>query len=525
MRRLSLLLFLCLFLGLGSVSYSGTAGAEPVRPFSPIFVNGKDLGVIGFVPLEIHINDYRLNSVRERGTWAFLRELQAYGYKAFVVGSTSSQTAPDFVLSGTIIDYRCVSSRGDTCGIEVEWQLHNAHSRHLLYRVLVRHEEKQLDNMTQEDGGTAVLLGALDSLLSRAQFSERMEHSFAPAPLAPVPASAQPIDREIGQCAVEAIVLPDAAENVAPALLRIEAAQGAGTGSFVSDDGYFVTAAHLALDDTFQVVLSDGGSQAAEVVTLDEKRDLVLARLVDRTQKTACFRWKAGEPEAFETFYVATLDDAGAAIVAPGKVTGDTLIDDSPFMKLALAVDASYSGGPVLDGEGRVRGILSEDITGMSAPDVRFAVPSQQVISGLSLRRRGAKPPVTVAPRTPTKIVSIDDVSDPEWEYVQDGAPETERRWVRPVRTAGWVLSGVGTGLAIVGASYSGAEAPYGFLIGGAMIAGVGVGLVINSYISNKAHITADESAQPSSSQKGVAIGFAPSVYRGGGGAAVVGAF
>jgi regulator of sirC expression with transglutaminase-like and TPR domain/S1-C subfamily serine protease len=149
--------------------------------------------------------------------------------------------------------------------------------------------------------------------------------------------------------------------------------EGLGTGFVVSADGLIATNRH---------VLGEG--RPIRVETADGKRHEVIAvHASDRKLDLAVLRIDAKGLKPLELGDSTTLKDGQAVVamgnpqglahsVVAGVVSGQRTIDGRPMIQLAIPIEPGNSGGPLLDMQGRVHGILT--IKSLLTPNLGFAV-------------------------------------------------------------------------------------------------------------------------------------------------------
>jgi S1-C subfamily serine protease len=174
-----------------------------------------------------------------------------------------------------------------------------------------------------------------------------------------------------------------------------------GSGFEVDDEGTVVTAAHVVDEATsVKVILQDGTTRSAEVLGVDDASDLAVIRfnpegaelhplkLADSSAlKVGASVAAIGAPFeyawSFSTGIVSGLD---RTIAAPNGFTVANAIQTD------AAVNPGNSGGPLLDAEGEVIGVVDQIATDGSADQssgVGFAVPSNLVAAELGQLEAG----------------------------------------------------------------------------------------------------------------------------------------
>jgi len=168
------------------------------------------------------------------------------------------------------------------------------------------------------------------------------------------------------------------AEQVKPSLCVITTRgrevkrEGLGTGFVVSADGLIATNAHVIGEGRpIAVEFADGKKYDATVVHAhDHKRDLAVIKIDAKDLKAL----PLGDSDALKDgqAVVAFGNPKGLRYsVVSGVVSGVREIDGRKMVQLALAVEPGNSGGPLVDMQGRVQGIIT--LKGIVTDNLAFA--------------------------------------------------------------------------------------------------------------------------------------------------------
>src|SRR5262245_33818537 len=168
------------------------------------------------------------------------------------------------------------------------------------------------------------------------------------------------------------------AEQVKPSLCvvttrgREAKREGLGTGFVVSADGLIATNAHVIGEGRpIAVEFADGKKYDATVVHAhDHKRDLAVIKIDAKDLKAL----PLGDSDALKDgqAVVAFGNPKGLRYsVVSGVVSGVREIDGRKMIQLALAVEPGNSGGPLVDMQGRVQGIIT--LKGIVTDNLAFA--------------------------------------------------------------------------------------------------------------------------------------------------------
>lgn len=170
---------------------------------------------------------------------------------------------------------------------------------------------------------------------------------------------------------------------------------GYASGIIVDPRGYVVTAAHIALSTKFH----------ADVITLDGHRFFGRVVAVDRQRELAIIKINPFPGMAVARFADSDRLERGEAALAigtpghhPGVVTVGRVIQPHLMRRIAyndfgydhaieleMEVDPGHSGGPILDADGRLIGMVASFLLGPSGskahsrPLVALAVPSNDI--------------------------------------------------------------------------------------------------------------------------------------------------
>jgi hypothetical protein len=171
--------------------------------------------------------------------------------------------------------------------------------------------------------------------------------------------------------------------------------KGNGTGFFITADGYLLTALHVVKEAASVQVLTGKGLGPAKVVRVDAANDIALLK-VDEVQTDALAvrssrDIKAGQ-EIFTLGFPNIQIQGTEAKYTQGNINSLSGIGDDPrLFQISTAVQPGNSGGPLLDGDGQVVGLVVAKLdeiamakeTGSLPQNVNYALKSSFVLSFL----------------------------------------------------------------------------------------------------------------------------------------------
>ena len=172
-----------------------------------------------------------------------------------------------------------------------------------------------------------------------------------------------------------------AVDLVGPAVVKLEAGQGAGSGFLISADGLLVTNSHVIQGASHvRVIFSDERSARGEVLGDDPDTDLAVVRVAGNQLPYASFGDSSsarvgqvaiaiGNPYGFQaTVTSGVISALGRSLRArSGRLMDDILQTDA-------ALNPGNSGGPLVTSSGEVIGVNTAMI--MPAQGLSFAIAS-----------------------------------------------------------------------------------------------------------------------------------------------------
>lgn len=177
----------------------------------------------------------------------------------------------------------------------------------------------------------------------------------------------------------------------------------AGTGFFVSKSGYVVTAAHVVKNANKVVVVTRSGQELqARIVDTDEANDIALLK-VDASANPLRVATGADVDvgEKILTIGYPRPDIQGLAQKATfGRVNAlSGIADDVRYLQIDTPVQPGNSGGPLIDSQGHVIGIVEAVLnpeqsirtTGTIPQNVNYAVKSDYLVPLLAHSAIGAR--------------------------------------------------------------------------------------------------------------------------------------
>ena len=184
--------------------------------------------------------------------------------------------------------------------------------------------------------------------------------------------------------------LEDVIANVSRAVVRVITSTASGTGMVIDEAGYILTNEHVISGySSVTVVFSDGSQVKGSVLGYDANIDLAVIKVINSGLTAVHFgdsnTAKAGQ-EVVALGY--PLDLTGSVTVTKGIVSAI----QSDGIQTDVAVNAGNSGGPLINRNGDVIGIMYMRYVGSSSAPIEgigFAIPINTAISIIPTLKQG----------------------------------------------------------------------------------------------------------------------------------------
>lgn len=160
-----------------------------------------------------------------------------------------------------------------------------------------------------------------------------------------------------------------------------------GTGFLIDGKGYLVTNAHVVRNAKTVIVQNKKGKNFnANVVFTDLEKDLVIIKIQDKTFKSLPnipYSIGKNSSDLAESIYTLGYPRNDEMVYGQGYLSATTGFEgDTLSCQIAIAANPGNSGGPVLNQNGEVIGVLSKRQT--SAEGVVFAIKSKYIFTVLN---------------------------------------------------------------------------------------------------------------------------------------------
>jgi S1-C subfamily serine protease len=439
----------------------------PLLPLSPLYAHAKSKQ-IGFSNLVFRLDDDRIGIATENYRVYILEELRSAGLAAvgaenLVFGRDEAAKA-ELLLGGTVMDLECRENKPNiNCRIGIEWQLLDANREVVVYKALTRSAQYGINEKKKPAGlAKRLVIGALHSLLARDRFRRALQDTDSEREQKP-----QHPPATFGQCKASTVAMPGGSEGVTRATVLVRSGTGFGSGFFLGPDGLVVTAAHAVGTERVEVKTRDGAKLAAHPVRISRQHDVALLVIEGGGGPFPCLPLDTATKKVGQDVYAigAPASEELAFSVTRGIISGTRQIDGLSLLQTDASVSPGNSGGPLVDANGQVVGIVSRKFTGQAVEGIAFGVPIEVALAALNLgagadsdkslftgrlELAGGATMATVSDTADPKP-SLDPERDARLQKVAEQQDYERRRdavtprYVPVLRTAGLVLAAAGT--------------------------------------------------------------------------------
>ncbi|MEI6556028.1 MAG: S1C family serine protease [Paludibacter sp.] len=178
-------------------------------------------------------------------------------------------------------------------------------------------------------------------------------------------------------------------EQAVQSSVTIKTKDGHGSGFFVSDDGYVITNYHVISDSAkLEVIANDGTKYPAKIVRFNKEADVALIKIeknniipfgLESLETVGIGKeiYVIGTPSAQDLSQTLT---KGIISSVRKQANGTKVIQTDASMS------PGNSGGPLINKEGKLLGIVNAKVVGMGVEGISFAIPVSEIAKSLAIK-------------------------------------------------------------------------------------------------------------------------------------------
>lgn len=179
----------------------------------------------------------------------------------------------------------------------------------------------------------------------------------------------------------------DMIKSVNPSVVTLKGSNGHGSGFVISKEGYILTNYHvIENNNNIKILFQMGFELPAEVLSYSEEFDLALLKVMGSGFKPLNVEMKPCEL-GDEVIAIGTPSSTDLSnSVTKGIVSGKrTLENGIEYIQTDVSVSPGNSGGPLINENGHVVGIVSQKLIGVGTEGIAFAIPIESALKKLNI--------------------------------------------------------------------------------------------------------------------------------------------
>lgn len=178
-------------------------------------------------------------------------------------------------------------------------------------------------------------------------------------------------------------------EQAVQASVTVKTKNGHGSGFFVSENGYVVTNYHAISDSSkLEIIMSDGSKHPAKIIRFDKTSDLALLKI--EKNGIVPFNFLLDTPVSMgkEIYVIGTpsAEDLSQTLTKGIISSIRKQANGSRIMQTDASINLGNSGGPLIDKEGNLLGIVNAKLVGVGVEGISFAIPADEIAKCLVIK-------------------------------------------------------------------------------------------------------------------------------------------
>lgn len=328
------------------------------------------------------------------------QELKRLGYPLAGKGQATAfdvdvNAAPDFRIGGILTE-----AKHELCWLDnkaegwvyykIDWALFSEKKQKVVYQATAEGVTSSKDKVP--DLPKRAILSSLSNFLSSPAILEALKATDPAPAVAAAAASGAASGAEpaaAGGATLKGVAAAGggALKNQAQlrnAVVTLETASGSGSGFFINKDGNLLTNAHVVRGAKYaRIKLQNGDKAVAEVVKVNEQADVALLKTALTDTDALAIRSGAAVEVGSDVYAIGSPLGVLNNSMTRGVLSADRVLQGRRVLQSDAAVTFGSSGGPLLDGDGRVIGITRGGVE--SGKGFNFFIPIEDALKALQL--------------------------------------------------------------------------------------------------------------------------------------------
>lgn len=191
----------------------------------------------------------------------------------------------------------------------------------------------------------------------------------------------------------ESIVLnkaeqPKNMEQSMKASVTVKSDDGHGSGFLVSEDGYILTNLHVVAGaKTLTIITNDGKTFPAILVRKNENKDLALLKVDNSFNYSFNISNQKNYNIGEDIFAIGTPNSIQLGqTLSKGIISGERISEEENYIQTDASVNSGNSGGPLINKNGELLGVVNSKLLGIGVEGIGFAIPVFEIQNALYIK-------------------------------------------------------------------------------------------------------------------------------------------
>ncbi|MBI9033911.1 MAG: trypsin-like peptidase domain-containing protein [Bacteroidales bacterium] len=184
-------------------------------------------------------------------------------------------------------------------------------------------------------------------------------------------------------------IKPENIEMAMEASVTIKTKEGHGSGFFITEDGYIITNHHvIAGEEEVTIVLNNAEEIKAKVLRSNESSDLALLKIEKENNRAFLIPDDKNFGVGKEVYCIGTPTSVELGqTVSRGIISGVRKVEENTWIQTDVSVNFGNSGGPLINPNGELVGVVNSKVVGFGVEGIAFAIPAKDIFELLKLER------------------------------------------------------------------------------------------------------------------------------------------
>ena len=327
------------------------------------------------------------------------QELKRLGYPLAGKGKATAfdvdvNAAPDFRIGGILTELKqeMCSEMGKSEGwaqYKIDWALFSEKKQKVVYQASTDGVSFSKEKLAVGELHKRAIVSSLANFLASPAILDALKANDTETAAASTTAPASGAETTAGALTLKGtpLVGGGALKNQAQlrnAVVTLETAAGSGSGFFIDKNGHLLTNAHVVNGSKYaRIKLQNGDKAVAEVVKVNEQADVALLKTALTDGDALALRNGVALEVGSDVYAIGSPLGVLNNSMTRGVLSADRVLQGKRVLQSDAAVTFGSSGGPLLDGDGRVIAITRGGVE--SGKGFNFFIPIDDALKALQI--------------------------------------------------------------------------------------------------------------------------------------------